>query len=696
MIDEAQQPAPALRLFLLGFITLFLELVLIRYLAGNIWNLGYFPNLVLLAVFVGMGCGFVFHHRIDEARSRRLLQLSIWVLLGLLALIHFKRPAVPGFSRGLAQFGGELFYTATPSASKTLTNVIFVFWFLLVVSIFGMISQRTAKIFRLFEPLKAYTLDISGSLCGILCFMAASWLQLPSWSWFVIFGVLFTAVMPGWKARFVAIPVLLLIPGMAALEDTKLLSDREYKGAMEVRWSPYQKVEYAAESRSGTPDQIFVNGVYHQNMNTAEEIARTFYSSPYQDRASRPTLPPYKTVLVIGAGSGNDVEAALMHGVEHIDAVEIDPVIASLGRKHHPARPYDDSRVSLIVNDARAFMTTTKNKYDLIVFALTDSLVKVSPVAQLRLENYIYTEDSIRRARSLLNPGGDLLFYNQYRKPWLIDKMKIMIHDATGNWPRLVFERNAFAVLLAGDHNLAPAPVITDTHIAPARDDWPFPYLKDRSIPGIYVVAMAGLGLLAAFLVVFVHRSSATETSDVKLNLKLAFLLMGVAFLLLETKSVIQFSLLFGTTWINSSLVFLGVLALVLAANWTALLFNDSRRVLWVAYAFLLLFCLLALIYPLSNLLYVQNRILRFAAATLLTFFPIYFANLIFSITFRGQKLAEHLFGWNLIGATVGGILEYTSMAIGYSALGVIVAACYTIVFILLLSTKTPQAAVSQ
>lgn len=693
MTEDAQLPKAALRLFLLGFITLFLELVLIRYLAGNIWNLGYFPNLVLLAVFVGMGCGFVFHHRINDVQSRRLLYLSIWVLFGLLALIHFKRPAVPGFSRGLAQFGGELFYTATPAASNKFSNVVFVFWFMLVVLVFTMISQFTAKIFRLFAPLKSYTLDISGSLCGILCFMAASWLQLPAWSWFLLFGLLFLAILPGWKVRFIAVPILLLISGMAALEDTKLLSDRAYEGAMEVHWSPYQKVEYGAESRSGTPDQIFVNGVYHQNMNTREEIGRTFYSSPYQDRASRPELLPYKTVLVIGAGSGNDVEAALMHGVEHVDAVEIDPVIASLGRKYHSANPYADSRVSLIINDARAFMTTTKTRYDLIVFALTDSLVKVSPIAQLRLENYIYTEDSIRRARSLLNPGGDLLFYNQYRKPWLIDKMKIMIHNATGNWPRVLFERNAFAVLLAGDHNVAPEPELTDANVAPARDDWPFPYLKDRSIPGIYIVAMTGLAFLAAVLVVFVHRSTAGETTDVKLNLKLAFLLMGVAFLLLETKSVIQFSLLFGTTWINSSLVFLGVLALVLAANWTALLFDSSRRVLWVAYVFLLLFCILALAYPLSNLLYVQSRILRFAAATLLTFFPIYFANLIFSITFRGQKLAEHLFGWNLIGATVGGILEYTSMAIGYNALGVLVAACYTVVFLLLYSAKTPQPA---
>jgi hypothetical protein len=107
-------------------------------------------------------------------------------------------------------------------------------------------------------------------------------------------------------------------------------------------------------------------------------------------------------------------------------------------------------------------------------------------------------------------------------------------------------------------------------------------------------------------------------------------LLVGIAFLLLETKSVIQFSLLFGTTWINSSLVFLGVLALVLAANWTAVLLRSSRRALWFAYLLLMAFCILGLIYPLSNLLYLENRILRFIAATLLTFSPIFFATTTF------------------------------------------------------------------
>ena len=108
------------KLFLLGFLTLFLELTLIRYLAGSIWNLGYFPNLVLIGVFVGMGLGFVSHHLVPEPASGRLFTGAA-VLLGLLVvLVVFLHPAVPGFTEYQADLGGELFFTHTPNAANAV------------------------------------------------------------------------------------------------------------------------------------------------------------------------------------------------------------------------------------------------------------------------------------------------------------------------------------------------------------------------------------------------------------------------------------------------------------------------------------------------------------------------------------------------------------------------------------------------
>src|SRR5215510_14920666 len=183
-------------------------------------------------------------------------------------------------------------------------------------------------------------------------------------------------------------------------------------------------------------------------------LKESFYLRPYQYREYR-KLPPAQDVLVIGAGSGNDVAAALLSGATRVDAIEIDPVIADLGRKYHPAQPYQDARVRLVVDDARAFMSYTTRKYDLIVFALTDSLVKVSPMAQLRLENYLFTVESVRTAAHLLKEGGNLLFYNYYRLPWITDKLALMTHHTLGVYPLILTRRGSdFAVIIADPMNV--------------------------------------------------------------------------------------------------------------------------------------------------------------------------------------------------------------------------------------------------
>ena len=109
--------ADARRLFLLGLLGLFLELTLIRYLAGNIWNLGYFPNLVLIAVFTGMGIGFVFHERVADRYSPWAFHGALGLLVVLAAFVTFASPAVPGFEKAGGEVAGELFFTATSAES---------------------------------------------------------------------------------------------------------------------------------------------------------------------------------------------------------------------------------------------------------------------------------------------------------------------------------------------------------------------------------------------------------------------------------------------------------------------------------------------------------------------------------------------------------------------------------------------------
>jgi len=673
----------AFRLFLLGFLTLFLELTFIRYLAGSIWNMGYFPNLVLMGVFLGMGIGFVFHHTIPEDRSSRFFLLSAFWILVLVSFICRFQPSVPGFQVYVGRVGGEVYFSASTKASTTTFDYVnFILIFVFILLIFAFLSQRTAKVFRTFAPLKAYTLDILGSCCGILSFMLISWLQIPAYIWFCPIIVVYWLIeMASPRRMRLLITVMLAIVMVLVWTQDKSLPGRADVNLLAVKWSPYQKVTYA--KGLDQRDQIFVNGIGHQVMMQPEALDHSFYQLPHIYRAQI-HKPPFSDVLVIGAGSGNDVAVALKRGAKHVDAIEIDPVIAAIGRNYHPARPYADNRVSLIVDDARAFMTYTQHRYDLIVFALTDSLVKVSPMSQLRLENYIFTQQSIERATQLLKPDGMIVFYNYYRLPWVQSKIQLMGYHATGSYPRTIYSMRDFAEMILSAQDHPPKPQM-DEDVSLPQDDWPFLYLKTRGIPALYRNAMIVMGSLIGLLAILLHTTTRTreESSRPAASLKLAFVFMGAAFLLLETKSVIQFSLLFGTTWLNNSLVFLAVLLFVLAANWTASLLKGAP-VLWIAFGLLLAFCTAAYFYPLGHLLSVQSLTARFVAASFLTFTPIFFANVIFSITFRDTKVPEHLFGWNLIGAAFGGVLEYSSLALGYNALTLVVASCYILVFILL------------
>ena len=101
-------------------------------------------------------------------------------------------------------------------------------------------------------------------------------------------------------------------------------------------------------------------------------------------------------------------------------------------------------------------------------------------------------------------------------------------------------------------------------------------------------------------------------------------------------------------------------------------------------YAAVIASCLVSFVWPLGRLLAVESAPARFVLASLMTFAPIFFANLVFSVNFSDQFVPEHLFGWNLIGATLGGVLEYSSMYFGYAFLALVVAVTYAIVVALL------------
>ena len=203
-----------------------------------------------------------------------------------------------------------------------------------------------------------------------------------------------------------------------------------------------------------------------------------------------------------------------------------------------------------------------------------------------------------------------------------------------------------------------------------ATDDWPFLYLRTGFVADYYLVALAII-LIGAFIAVALA-AAVTGTSFRRFSPH--FFVLGIAFLLLSTRSLVSFSLLFGTTWLVNALAFFGVLASVLLAIFINWKFPIRRPNL--LYVMLFASIAVAWLVPPESLL-IDPPELRYALAAVLAFAPVFFANLVFSHSFRDTRTADMAFASNLLGAMVGGALEYLALVTGYQALLLVVAGLY-------------------
>ena len=452
-------------------------------------------------------------------------------------------------------------------------------------------------------------------------------------------------------------------------------------------WSPYNKLvispgvdhgqKFYAISANGVPHQIM--GSADMRLNSGEHI----YGAPYE-RFPGNSL---KDVLIVGAGSGSDVAVALKKGAGHVDAVDIDPKIMALGAELHPDRPYSDPRVSRHVNDGRAFLENTDRKYDLILFALPDSLTLVSGGSQIRLESFLFTRESLRAVREHLKPDGGFAMYNYYREPWLIDRLAGTAEAAFGHPPCVDTYAKLQAVVSiarnASDQVCAPtqsarAPLVS---VAPATDDRPFVYFRGGAFPPLYMTTL--LCIFVASLVTV--RGLGGPLRNMRPYADLFF--MGVAFLLLETKNVATFAMLFGTTWLVNALVFAGVLLIVLAAVETTRFFRKVP----LPVVFIGIAASLALAWMIKPEFLLQlSYFPRLIAATVLAFLPIFLANVAFSKRFEGSSDSQGAFAVNLLGAILGGCLEYSALYLGYNNLLILTGLLYLAAFLLVPRSRVP------
>jgi MFS family permease len=326
-------------------------------------------------------------------------------------------------------------------------------------------------------------------------------------------------------------------------------------------------------------------------------------------------------------------------------------------------------------------MERARGPYDLIVYALPDSLAAYSSLSNIRLESFLFTVESFEQAKRLLRDDGVLVLYNYYRTAWLVDKLTGMLTQAFGHRPivtRYTSQAGGMLAALAIGPQVSeeaagpPAAAAAPSYPSPSTDNWPFLYMEEPHVPPMYwlvMVVFVACGLLAV--------AATGQLRAESLRVHAPFLFMGAAFFLLETRSLIQFALLFGATWLVNALVFVAILVSVLLAN----LLVMRWRAAGVGLPFLLLAVALAaqLLVPIPKLVAIQNPVLRYVLASLLLFAPIFCANLAFGRLFRDTEKSTAAFGCNIIGTMLGAALEYTSLAIGYHAQGWIVLCLYVL-----------------
>ena len=664
-------PSPAPRPWRIGWIAasvLVLELSFIRQIPAEVHAISYFTNLILMAAFFGLGLGCIL-------QQKRSLDWLLPAGLGLIFAFIYS-------ARGIVIYPEtrDIHYWLDPEtveggALRLPLVLAAATVFVITATPFVALGQRLARTMDRHPRLVAYGWDIAGSLAGTVLFALSSVLELPPWIWPPV-------LMALWAAFFQRS----IVPRAACL-GAGLVFLAFVHSPQEFRWSPYYYVQFERQEEG---IRVWVNSSFHQigidwsseNPRHREVNATLFrrWSRPYETFRELNGGRSAEKVLVLGAGTGNDVNVALANGALEIVAVEIDPVILELGEKYNATRPYDSPRVRVEVDDARNFLRNSEERFDIVVFGTIDSQSLLSGHSNLRLENYVYTREALADARRLIADGGVVaIFYSVY-KPWLYGRIYSTVREVFGDQSRIHLESshvlfNTTIVATRGRQEFrdAAANVARFGGERASTDDWPFIYLERPTVAPVYWQLIAVVAVLIAGVVVLLRRIHPVT------GLHANFLFLGVGFTLVESSSIVRLNLLFGSTWTVNAVVFAAVLSTIFAANWMVLVGRaPPSRWAWIG-----LFGALLINYAFPlDAFFALGFPSRVAASGLLVGIPVFFAAVCFSHLFRRQRITGYALGLNLVGAMAGGLVEYASMVVGMRMIWLIILGVYLLAWL--------------
>jgi len=689
-------------IFLISMLSLFLEMLLIRWIGTEIRIFAYLQNTILVTCFLGLGLGCFTSHRPIILRQSLV---SLTFLLVLMA-IPISRSTLGHTSEFLSVLGDMVIWGGLTNTGLILSILLVILGLALTLVLLIVIVDIFVPIGRLLARLMdehpntiwAYSVNIAGSLAGTWLFVLMSFFYQPPFTWFIVLGGLMV-ILVIWSQRDKRIN-LALIGSVIILSWFAGL----VPGALDVTWSPYQKlvVEKVTQQNPVGNYLVTVNNTGYQVMIDLSEsytLSNPEKFPPELRGLSQYDIPLLlhpnpQTYLIVGAGTGNDAAGGVRHGVKKIIAVEIDPAIISIGRSFHPEQPYSSPTVQVVNDDARSFFATTSEKFDIISFSLLDSHTTTA-MTNARLDHYVYTRESITRAKSLLADGGIMVLTFEAQKPYIADRIVRVLQETFGEEPiafRIPSTQYGWGgvMFITGDLTSAKIQIAQNQRLGAyinqlqqtyplslpqttkvTTDDWPYIYLNFPSIPMLYY-------LLAGLLLLILYSSSKKwQASDIITRWHRShwhFFFLGAAFLLLEVQNISKASVILGNTWETNAVIVSGVLVMALLANWIAHKF--PRIQISAVYLALIGICLTLYFVDLA-----QFAFLPYTAKVLvvgsLTTLPMLFSGIIFIRSFASTKGKDEALGANMVGSLVGALIQSVTFVVGIKTLLLIVAGIY-------------------
>ena len=676
-----------LNVILAAGLSLFLELSIIRIHSSYLHFFSFFKNISLLSCFLGLGIGYAL-------KKYKIYSLNwIFPLLTLQIIMLYFLNQTP-VSNILINPIAERF-TMGQDTARGFIHLLMIYGFVVFIFLFNAmcfipIGHLISKLMSNIESLTAYGLNLIGSFFGIILFIILSFLLTPPVIWiscsFILFLIILRKNIQHYFLSIICVFSLIIVLSL------------DLKNKKETIYSPYQNITVERLKSPSNPVILQTSHLFYQAMlNLSEKLSfnksvntdgnifganvnveheREFYNLPYLIKKKLPNR-----ILIVGSGSGNDVAAANRFNIKNIDAVEIDPIIADLGLKYHPESPYSNKNVNLKIDDARTFIKNSKNQYDVIVYGLLDSQSNLSSKGGIRLDSYVYTVEALTEAKNKLKSDGYIFISFFVQTPEIGYKIFKMLEKSFDVKPTVLKSKtNSRYIFIGAKNNFE---IQTDKleyfkinndfkkennyDIDLSTDDWPFLYMPSKVYPFSYLSIIIILSFSSIF---FLNKLIKIRTN----NFSASCFFLGAGFMLVETKGITEIAKIYGSTWIVVSVVIAAVLLMSFIAN--LIVMKKIKISLLATYTLLLISLILGYYLFTKGSTQMPSDINKIIMPIILTL-PILFSGIAFSKELLKLQSISQALSSNILGAMLGGFLEYNSMYFGFSNLYVLAGAIY-------------------